>query len=452
MAKPICFVVMPFRIKATRADPPAPATIDFDALWEKAIAPAITELGYEPVRADQDLGALIISEMLERLYFSDLVIADLTIPNGNVYYEVGIRHAAKDVGCVLIGADWAKPLFDVDQMRQIRYQLPEGSITDATAAAIRATLKELVPVLAAGSSPMYQTLDGYPTSVKAGRAGVIRKYLDDISLFQTAARAVRLASNADRRDRALSVKDTYASTPPLVPALALEVMYILRDCATWEDTLAYINTLPAALQRLPVVREQRSLAMSKSGNHLEAIAALEELIAISGATSERYGLIGGRFKKLADETADPDEKRMRLNSAIAAYERGMEADLNDYYPSSNLPRLYRQRGGKGDEDRARGAATVARAACERSRKLNPHDEWVRPTLLGMAFDAGDAAAAEALVDEIAREGAAVWKIETTLADLAAAVELQNDARKKARLQAVLSAVHAHLPMAVRRDK
>jgi hypothetical protein len=58
------------------------------------------------VRADQDTGALIITQMIERLYFADLVLADMTIPNGNVYYEVGVRHAAKEIGCVLLAADW----------------------------------------------------------------------------------------------------------------------------------------------------------------------------------------------------------------------------------------------------------------------------------------------------------------------------------------------------------
>ena len=72
--------------------------IDFNALWDRAFAPTIVALGYEPVRADQDTGALIITQMIERLYFADLVLADMTIPNGNVYYEVGIRHAAQGEG------------------------------------------------------------------------------------------------------------------------------------------------------------------------------------------------------------------------------------------------------------------------------------------------------------------------------------------------------------------
>ena len=74
------------------------ANIDFNALWDRAYLPVIKELGYEPVRADQDIGAMIITQMIERLYFADLVLADMTIPNGNVYYEVGVRHAAQKFG------------------------------------------------------------------------------------------------------------------------------------------------------------------------------------------------------------------------------------------------------------------------------------------------------------------------------------------------------------------
>ncbi|HBY26580.1 MAG TPA: DUF4071 domain-containing protein, partial [Bradyrhizobium sp.] len=68
----------------------------------------------------------------------DLVLADMTIPNGNVYYEVGIRHASQKTGCVLLAADWSKQLFDVVQLRTVRYPLPEGEITPETAAAMQA--------------------------------------------------------------------------------------------------------------------------------------------------------------------------------------------------------------------------------------------------------------------------------------------------------------------------
>jgi hypothetical protein len=435
--RPICFMVMPFSTKDTQAAPTAPSRVNFDALWEKVLRPVLDELGYQPVRADQDLGALIVKEMLERLYFSDLVVADMTIPNGNVYYEVGIRHAARNGGCVLVSADWTKTLFDVDQMRQVRYPLPEGDISDATAAAARLVLKDAIPALAPGDSPMFQTLQGYPTSVDPDRATSIRAFLEELSSFQASVRAVRIAPKAEQRALALAIRDQHASQQPEVPAVSLEVLYLLRDFADWRDTMAYIDALPDSLRCLPVVREQRCLAQSKTGDHRDAIGALQELVKTTGATSEREGLIGGRYKKLFAAATDPADKARFLSEAIDHYERGVKLDLNDYYPSSNLPRLYRLRGKRGDDERARGAATLARMACERAKERNPSDEWVRPTLIGMAFDAGDVVAAEDLYDQLLQEGPAVWKLETTLADLDVAVAQTKDAEVKAGLQAVL---------------
>ena len=111
MPRPICFMIMPYGRKDSGAEPGrGPAKIDFDALWERALRPFLEEdLGYEAVRADQDLGAMIIHEMIERLALADLVLADVTAPNGNVYYEVGVRHAAREQGCVLMAADWSRP-------------------------------------------------------------------------------------------------------------------------------------------------------------------------------------------------------------------------------------------------------------------------------------------------------------------------------------------------------
>jgi hypothetical protein len=94
----VCFMVMPFRRRKVEepkgAD--APAELDCDALWDKAFRPAIEQLGYMPIRADYDPGSVIVKDMLERLALADLVLADVSLANGNVYYEVGLRHAAKE--------------------------------------------------------------------------------------------------------------------------------------------------------------------------------------------------------------------------------------------------------------------------------------------------------------------------------------------------------------------
>src|SRR5918999_3970879 len=102
MAEQIAFMVMPFNEKPTdQTKDDVPAKVDFDALWERVYKPVLVELEYEAVRADRDIGALIILEMIQRLAIADLVVGDITLANANVYYEVGIRHAAKQDGCVL---------------------------------------------------------------------------------------------------------------------------------------------------------------------------------------------------------------------------------------------------------------------------------------------------------------------------------------------------------------
>src|SRR5215475_4496613 len=119
----------------------------------------------------------------------------------------------------------------------------------------------------------------------------------------------------------------------------------------------------------------------------------------NGDTSERRGLLGGRYKRLYDEAKNEADKYRYVNSAIEQYEQGMMLDLNDYYPSSNLPRLYRLRGDDGDEEKARKTAVIALAACDRARGKNPHDQWAKPTLLAAAFDAGDIIEAKRLYKE-----------------------------------------------------
>jgi tetratricopeptide (TPR) repeat protein len=440
--RPICFMIMPYNKKPTNAQAGtgAPDRVDFDRLWEAALRPAIDKAGYEPIRANEDIGALIINEMIERLAISDLVIADLSTPNGNVYYEVGIRHAAQRQGCLLTAAEWAKPLFDIAQMRHIRYPLPAESISDETAAEIIDIICAAIPLLASGESPFYQVFPKYPAYDPA-RTTSFRKSLADLSLFQAQIIAARSASDGEeRRARALRLRDDYRTGGPIQKAVAIELIYTLRDCTDWETTLEFIGGLPADLQSSPLVIEQRALALSNSGDHETAIGALRELIKAQGDTSERRGLLGGRYRRIWKETGNPVE----LDRAIAEYEAGMKLDLNDYYPSSNLARLYRTRNRKGDQEKAIVAAGVALTACERAKARNTNDEWLNPTLLGAAFDAGDVEKAQELADLVMLDGPAAWKLESTLDTCRIAAQLCEEPRRGELLK-IVSSLEAMVP-------
>ena len=421
MPKPICFMIMPYGKKPTPAEPGRGVPeIDFNALWDRAFAPTILALGYEPVRADQDTGALIITQMIERLFFADLVLADMTIPNGNVYYEVGVRHAAKEKGCVLLAADWSKQLFDVAQMRTIRYPLADGSIDEATARAISSAVRAPIEALARGGSPVFGSIKGYPAHVDSAAASTMKDAMAQAAAFQGEIRAVRAVPYADRMSRAKALAEK-SCKPPVPATTVLAVLRLLKDCADtaedWSWITDFIGRFTDDVADLEEVRETYAFALANEGKPMEAIAKLEALIEQSGPTPERLGLLGGRYKRLFAKAATPADRLMYLNRSVDAYEQGMELDLNQYYCSSNLPRLYKVRKRKGDDERARSVSTLVVAACERAKKRGLADEWLRPTLLGAAFDAGDCDKAEELAEEVGAEGAALWKLETTLSDL-----------------------------------
>lgn len=439
--KPICFMVMPFGVKDVPGSPGhAPAKIDFDELWKKAISPALERLGYDPVRADQETGALIIHEMLERLYYADLVVADMSIPNGNVYYEIGVRHAAKPDNCVLISADWSVPLFDTQQMRRVAYPLPDMKVSAEQAAVIADCLEKGIPALREGSSPMFEVMPGYP-SPNPERALTMRRELEKFANFNAELRAISLIDDrAESQALARALVQHYPASEQLQASVAVAIVQLLRDEAGWTDMQDYIEALPAPLRELAYMREQNVLAQSKSGDHRQAIAALEALNEMLGESSERLGLLGGRYKKLAQAAeiaGDLRTARKTNESAIDYYERGMRLQLGDFYCASNLARLYRERGDEEDEGRAKFAHQLTVMMVESAIERRIANEWAMATLLGAAFDAGDVTTARAAVKKLAREDLAHWKLETTVSDLTQSMENLPDADTRARLQDVL---------------
>ncbi|HYP55745.1 MAG TPA: hypothetical protein VEQ41_05510 [Solirubrobacterales bacterium] len=77
------------------------------------------------VRADEiDDEGLITNQIIEHLLDDDLVVADLTDLNPNVFYEVAVRHAARKPIVHLITKGQEIP-FDVANMRAVQYALDD---------------------------------------------------------------------------------------------------------------------------------------------------------------------------------------------------------------------------------------------------------------------------------------------------------------------------------------
>ncbi len=113
------FIVMPFGQKQG---------IDFNAIYQDLIKPALLKAGLEPFRADEEiLPGDIRADMFQELLMADLVIADLSIHNPNAWYELGVRHGLRAYGIIQVRSDKAEKIpFDVCVDRTIHYHLKDG--------------------------------------------------------------------------------------------------------------------------------------------------------------------------------------------------------------------------------------------------------------------------------------------------------------------------------------
>lgn len=429
--RPVCFIAMPFQTKrVVGARDGAPGHVDFDALWDKAYRPAIEDAGYTPVRADFDVGSIIVKDMVERLAYADLVLADVSLPNGNVYYEVGLRHAARDTGCILFAAEWSKQLFDIDQFTTVRYDLPDGDVSDKQAEVFRNDVSNAIAKLKTSKTPWFEYVDDPRAGWSGGDRTVFREEALRLAAFQADLRAIRL--NVDKSEQKVMIRQKMeglrGSASLQLPHAAVEMVIHIRDLLEdWPALISFIDDLDQDIRELPFLQEQHLLALSKGGDNAQAATHLETLIEFAGATPERMGLLGGRYKKLwrdarkarvdAGRTNPPMAERALLDKAIKAYRAGMLLDFNGYYCSCNLPLLLTARAMGDDPIQAHRLDYLVVAACQRAIHLGEDDDWTRPTLLGAALRAVDVDLAKDLMEQIASEGAAKWKLDTTIDDL-----------------------------------
>lgn len=116
--KPKAFVIMPFDAEAR-------------PVYEDFIRPTLDGLGFDVSRADDLLNQQnILRDILSSIASADLLVADLTDSNSNVYYELGLAHAlSKPV--ILLGQDIEEIPFDIRSYRLIIYDTHFARIKDA---------------------------------------------------------------------------------------------------------------------------------------------------------------------------------------------------------------------------------------------------------------------------------------------------------------------------------
>jgi tetratricopeptide (TPR) repeat protein len=149
------FVAMPYGIQER---------INFDKVYTDFIKPALEDKGFEVFRADEELNAgNIRADMFQELLLADLVVADLSINNPNVWYEMGVRHALRSRGVVQITCKRDYMPFDVYTDRTLTYHMknsvPDPDFLEKDKSDLAAISKETLSSCGRKISPVYQLLD-----------------------------------------------------------------------------------------------------------------------------------------------------------------------------------------------------------------------------------------------------------------------------------------------------
>jgi len=429
--KKIAFVAMPFGTKETgvHAKPGAPGKVDFDALWNLAYYPALVQAGFLPVRADAQEGSLIIQDMVAQLMLADLVVADISIPNANVYYETGLRHGGSTKGCLLLSADWARPVFDLAQIRRRTYSLGAGPLTPGHYEQIQEQIFQAISTLDASSNPVRELIDG--DALTRGQSSQLKEGRDAAIRFQMDVRACQLKTNAQQaKEATLQMLEEYNANA-LPPYSLRELFELVRDVLGWQALLDFFNDLGDESEEVPYLREQVALAKCKTGDTARAISEIEALIKQHGETGERLRLLGWFFKHRYFELSGRREKQVALKAAIKHYEKGFRLDLNDYGCARNLLVLYPLRNQAGDAAAASDMAVHISHVCDHKELIGARDKWVTATRLLVAFHHRDIEQARNLADSVALEGLANWELALCVEFLELLVEQMTDDSKDA---------------------
>jgi hypothetical protein len=108
---------------------PRPKALVVSSLSDSAVAPvvahrALEQAGYDVIRYEElPPGALLTNAILDAIRGSELILADISEPNPNVYYELGYAHALGKQTVLLIRSDAQQSIpFDVAGLRIFVYE------------------------------------------------------------------------------------------------------------------------------------------------------------------------------------------------------------------------------------------------------------------------------------------------------------------------------------------
>ena len=351
-----CFVIMPFGHKQA-ADG---TDIDFDRVYELLLRPAVEAAGLQAHRADMDRrGGSIHADMFQDLLLAEFVVADLTLDNANVWYEIGVRHALRASGSVLTYALRDRLPFDLAGQRMMRHTLTAGVPDPAKVDAERAALTEAITATLGAwrgrkASPVYAQLPNLQEpDWKTLKVGDTNEFWQALEAWQS---RIRVAQDRQRPGDILVLAE---ETPNHL--LAFEALRMAAEALSALKRPRYaLSVLECALAIAPddvTCRRLQAIALGRLGRFDEAREALRRLAGQHRDDQHRDGetaaLLARTWKdqwrrlwqahpsRATDPIGAARDTAATLVKAAEAYHEAFCADPAGYYPGINALTLGR---------------------------------------------------------------------------------------------------------------
>lgn len=349
---PHAFVVMPFGQKQG----PDGRWIDFNAIYEQLIKPALVAAGFEPFRADEEqVAGDILTDMFQELLLADLVIADLSIDNANVFYELGVRHAMRKRGVIHIQSGRAYMPFDIFNVRTIPYTCDKNGKPDPKhLEKEKQTIAQITRETWASDrsrihSPIFNLLDGLiepdrKTLQTPLATGYWREHKEWETMIDIAKRQKRVG------DILLLIEEV--RNPLMVEEAIAEAAQALGNMG--QHALA-LDLYQRGLEINPdniAFRREEAFHLGRLNRTDDAIVRLERLTEDKLADPETIAFIGRLYKDLwlnDWKEMEGEDERTRLKAAynasellkraINTYLAAFSLDQNHYYSGINAVTL-----------------------------------------------------------------------------------------------------------------
>lgn len=325
------FIIRPFGTKNE---------INFDEVEKKLIDPALNRLEITG-RTTMEIRRQgnIRLDMFQRLLTADLVIADISIQNANVYYELGVRHALRGKHTFMVrargvGIKADEVPFDIKTDRYLTYDGvdPSASVEDLYLG-LRDTINS-----ASQDSPVFQMLPDLDEQDRSRFLPIPRDYREEVE------RATRKKELGDLELLAAEARgfEWEIEGLRLVGRAQFNLKAFEGGRATWE----------AVRKQDPLDVEANTLLgtiYQRLGDLTSSDQALQRVLTRTGldkeGRAEARSLLGRNAKShWTDEwrqaTSLPDRQRRALVSpyldeSFEAYDAAFKEDLNHFYSGLN---------------------------------------------------------------------------------------------------------------------